>query len=353
MKKKGKQKIIEFPSELRMDLVSRDWVIIATGRAKRPELFKKEKRKVEELSKEKCPFCHIETQKPPKLIYSHGRKVSFREGDKIPPNWTTVVIPNKYPAVLPYHSLQKTKEGNLYQKMNAVGFHEVVVTRNHTKPVAKLSVEETKELLDVFHQRYLALMRKKFVNYISIFQNHGVEAGASIPHPHFQIITTPLIDPDLRRALNNAKKYFRRHRECVYCLMNQWERKTQERLVFENEGFQIVCPFASKQAFEMIISPKEHLSYFERITEKQKWLLAEAFKVALEKLYRGLGDPAYNLYLHTAPCDGRDYSFYHWHWTILPKTGAIAGFEVGTKMEISTIEPEKAAQYLRKQKVQI
>ncbi|GAI55197.1 unnamed protein product, partial [marine sediment metagenome] len=99
---------------------------------------------------------------------------------------------------------------------------------------------------------------------------------------------------------------------------------------------------------QMIISPKKHLPYFEKITEKEKWYLAEAFKVAFSKLYKTLNDPAYNFYLHTAPCDGKKYEHYHWHWTILPKTATWAGFEVGTRMEISTIEPERAAAILRK-----
>ncbi len=130
--------------------------------------------------------------------------------------------------------------------------------------------------------------------------------------------------------------------------MNEWERKTRKRIVFENEDFSAICPFASKAAFEIIISPKNHLPYFERINEKEKWQLSEAFKASLSKLYKGLSDPDYNFYLHTAPCDGKNYSYYHWHWTILPKTATWAGFELGARMEISTIKPETAAEYLRK-----
>ena len=110
-----------------------------------------------------------------------------------------------------------------------------------------------------------------------------------------------------------------------------------------------LCPFASRSAFQVIISPKNHLPYFEKATQKEKWQLAEIFQKVLSKLYKGLSDPAYNFYLHTAPCDGKKYPYYHWHWTILPKTSISAGFEIGTRMEISTITPEKAAEYLRKQ----
>ena len=131
--------------------------------------------------------------------------------------------------------------------------------------------------------------------------------------------------------------------------MGKWERKVKKRIVFENKDFIVICPFASKSAFELIISPKKHRSYFEKTSEREKWQLAEAFRVALWKLYKGLNAPPYNFYLHTSPCDGKDYSCYHWHFTILPKTSTWAGFELGARIEISTIEPEKAAQYLRKQ----
>lgn len=337
------------PSELRFDLVSKDWVVIATGRARRPEMFKKEKRVKAEVSKKLCPFCQINSQEEPTLIFSRGKKTFFRIGDEIPKNWTTIIVPNKYPAFLPYFKLGRRSEDNLFQTMNAVGFHEIVITRDHKKQIAQFSAWQVKELFDVYQMRFQELMKEKFVNYVSIFHNHGVEAGASIIHPHSQIITTPLIDSDLRKALINSKNYLKSRRKCIYCVMSDWERKNKKRVVFENEGFLVVCPFASKVAFELIISPKKHLPYFERADEKIKRQLSEAFRVAMSKLYKGLSNPPYNFYLHTAPCDGKEYDYYHWHWTILPKTATWAGFEIGTRMEISTIEPEKAAEYLRKQ----
>jgi UDPglucose--hexose-1-phosphate uridylyltransferase len=336
----------KFPSELRLDSVSKDWVVIATGRAKRPETFKRERWKKEKVSKKDCPFCQISSQKKPTLIFSNGKKVPLQNG--IPKDWTTIVVPNKYPAFIPNTTLSERTEG-FYKIMNAVGFHEVVITRDHKKSLGQLSIKQIKEVIDVYQEKYLELMNKPFVDYISIFHNHGVEAGASIAHPHSQIIAIPLIDADLKAALLNAKKYLRKYKKCIYCEMNNWERKSQKRIVFENKEFLVICPFASKSAFEVIISPKKHLPYFERITEKQKQGLAEAFKIALGKLYKAINDPPYNFYLHTALADKKNHNYYHWHWTILPKTSTWAGFEIGTKIEISTIEPEKAAEYLRKQ----
>ncbi len=344
-----KKKEVKFPSELRFDLISKDWVVIATGRAKKPNDFKKEKRIIPVVPKKSCPFCNINTQEKPTLIFSRGKRFSFKSWKALPKDWTIIVIPNKYPAFLSCPKLDKKTEGGLYQKMNAVGFHEVVVTRHHKKHIGQFSVKQVKELFDAYQARYLDLMGKKFVNHISIFHNHGAGAGASVAHPHSQIITTPLVDVDLHKALLTAQGYYRKNKECVYCRMNKWERKFKKRIVFENKNFLVICPFASKIAFQVIISPKKHLAYFEQTTEEEKWELAEAFQAALSKIYKGLNNPDYNFYLHTAPCNGEDHSYYHWHWTILPKTAVWAGFEIGTRMEISTIEPEEAAKFLREQ----
>ncbi len=356
MPKKEKETKKEFPSELRFALMSGDWVVIATGRAQRPETFKKEKRIAKTTPKKDCFFCKIKSQLPPLLISRKGKikNYSYEDEDrdkiKIPKDWTTIVIPNKYPAFIRKDGLDISKRG-LHRLMNAYGMAEVVITRDHKKQIAQFNLEQIKELMDVYQDRYLDLMKEPKINYISIFHNHGVEAGASVSHPHSQIIATPVLDPKIKRSLEGARTYFKHKKKCGHCLMNEWDRKHRERVIFENKEFLVVCPFASSSAFQISISPKKHLPYFERITDKQKNYLAEAFFVAMRKLYKGLDDPSYNFYLHTAPCDGRNHDYYHWHWVIAPKTSVMAGFELCTGIEISTIEPEKAAQYLKKQTI--
>ncbi len=333
----------EFPSELRYDIASKSWVVIASGRSKRPEMFK-EKEEVDPVD-ENCPFCKEECYKHLVEVSASNKIEDPTSG--LPDNWTIAVIPNKFPAFMPSEELNEKNENGLYRRMNAVGYHEVIITRDHQKSPGKMDAEEIKELLGVYKRRYLELREKKFVNYISIFHNHGKRAGASISHPHSQLVTTPLVDVDVGFALDTAKKYIKRKGKCLYCAMQEWEMEKKKRVVYENDLFLVLCPFASKVAFQIIVTPKEHSSRFEKINEDQLDELAQAFSAALKKIYKGVGNPPYNFYLHTAPCDGENHDYYHWHFTILPKTATFAGFELGAGMEISTVRPEEAAEYLR------
>lgn len=336
----------KFPSELRYDLVSGNWVVIATGRAKRPEMFKKDKNKKESAPKSQCPFCNLDVKEKTTLVFDHGKKMPPEKG--MPKTWTVVSIPNKYPAFSKSDSFNKRVEGP-YRIMDGVGFHEVVITKDHEKQIAQLPIDKIKEVVNAYQERYLDLMNEKFVSYISIFHNNGKEAGASVSHPHSQIIALPLIDPDLQSSIDGSAAYHKEYGRCVHCDMLAWDKKDGRRIVFENEEFIVLVPFASRVAFETRIYPKTHHAYFERITNGQKDYFAKALKVALSKICKALNNPAYNFFIHTAPCDGKDYSHYHWHLEILPKTQIWAGFELGAGIEISTIEPEKAAEYLRKQ----
>lgn len=322
-------------SELRFDLVSKDWVVIATGRGRRPDSFKEEKRAKAEMSERDCFFCHLETQGKPTYIYPADS-----------PDWKIAVIPNKYPAFSHGTNAHERAVGP-YQVMDGIGFHEVVITRDHKEHIALLPADRVKHIIDAYQERYLELMNEKFVNYVSIFHNHGKEAGASVVHPHSQIIAMPVTDPDLRRSLDSSRLFFEMHGKCVHCTIMEWDLEERKRIIFENEKFVALAPFASRVAFEIRIYPKEHRAYFERIKEEEKHELADALRVSLSKVYKGLDDPAYNFFLHTSPSDGKNYDHYHWHFEIMPKTSNWAGFELGTGIQISTIEPEKAAEYLR------
>jgi UDPglucose--hexose-1-phosphate uridylyltransferase len=326
-------------SELRQDLVSGDWVVIATGRAKRPNDFANIQRAQDEKGIEECLFEDpVATgQEKDVLIYHRA------DGE-----WTLRVFPNKYPAVSDVKHAKKISHGP-YSSMVGVGHHEIVVTRDHFRQMAVMNTMEVAEVFDAYQDRYLDLMNKKDVNYIAIFHNHGKEVGASIPHPHSQIMAIPVVAPYIKLELDGAAQYHKSNRHCAFCVMAEFESEHGERVVFENEDFIAFCPFASRVAFEVHVMPKKHSPYFERITDQQKVKLAEVFSKALNSIYTALNDPPYNFYIHSAPCDGKDYPHFHWHIEILPHTSTWAGFELDTGIEISSLQPEVAAEYLRKQ----
>lgn len=327
-------------SELRQDLVSGDWVVIATGRAKRPDDFAHFERIKDDKGIEGCLFEDpIATgQEPDVLIYERS------DGE-----WTLRVFPNKFPAFSGGKFSDKNIGEGPYFAMPGIGFHEIIVTRDHFRQLAVMDVMEIAEVFDAFQQRYLELMKKRGVNYIAIFHNHGKEVGASIPHPHSQLMAISVVAPYIKLELDGAEKYHKHTKHCVFCNMIEFESENKKRVVFENDEFIAFCPFASRAAFEVHVMPKKHSPYFERITDEQKIKLAEVFQKGLGSIYKALNDPPYNFYVHSAPCDGKDYPHFHWHIEILPHTATWAGFELDTGIEISTIQPEVAAEFFRKQ----
>jgi len=335
-------------SELRQDLVSGEWIVIATGRSKKPSVFAKKKREKFEQSISECPFENPQASGngEPLLIYYEDKKKRVKGIKKLIKEWSLQVIENKYPALGPGDCSETYKEGP-YTLMDGAGFHEVIITRDHYKQLALLPLKKVEEVIRAYKERYLALMEHKCVNYISIFHNHGREAGSTLPHPHSQLIAIPVLPSDIQRSLKGARRYYQEHKKCVHCKIIKWE-KEEKRTIFQNEYFVVYAPFVPRTAFELRIYPRKHQSNFEKIKEEEIRYLAEALQNALYKLYKGLKDPAYNFFIHTSPCDGKDYSYYHWHIEIWPKTATWAGFELGTGVEISTIEPEKVAKFLRK-----
>lgn len=329
-------------SELRQDIVSGDWVVIATGRAKRPHEFLKQKRLPFGQPQKSCPFEKL----PEDALSAYSL-----DGKRGKENWWVDVIPNKYPA-FGRGVCSLFHRAGPYQWTEGVGFHEVVVTRDHERSMAEMSTEEVELVLRAYQDRYFAVRKDKCVQYISILHNHGRLSGATISHPHSQIIAIPVIPPDVGRSIKGSASYFHEYKTCIHCLTLKYELKAKKRVIYENEDFAAVAPFASKTAFEVRIFPRKHRPHFEEIEAGERMYMAEALRMSLAKLFKGLKNPDYNFFLHTAPVgDSQEFHHYHWHFEILPKTAIWGGFEFGTGIEISAISPEAAAKFLRDIKV--
>ncbi len=330
------------PSELRRDLVSGDWVAIATARARRPHAFVEKKKSEFNQSVTGCPFEKLHTD----AVLAYARDGNIAGGN----TWWVQVIPNKYPAFGKGECAVLSSVGP-YQWTQGIGFHEVVVTRDHTRSIAMMSHDEVLQIIRSYQERAAAMHKDPCVKYISIFHNHGPTAGASVSHPHSQMIALPVIPPDVARSIRGSAEYFHAHNGCVHCAIVGYEREMGERIIYENDHCIVVAPYASKTAFEMRIFPKKHRARFEEAVAEECRALADALRVSLAKLFRGLGDPDYNFFIHTAPiASAGEFNHYHWHLEIVPKTAIWAGFEIGTGIEISTIAPEDAAKFLRQVK---
>ena len=329
-------------SELRRDLVSGAWVVIATGRGKRPNDFLKQRRAPLAQSKLTCPFERPES--PPLLSYDNAGRTTEEA-------WWVQVVANKYPA-FGKGICAVFKETGPYEWTEGVGFHELVISRDHVRSIGFMTDHKAELVFRAYQARYLALKDDACVEYVSIFHNQGRLAGATISHPHSQIIAVPVVPPDIARSLKGSADYSQTHGTCVHCVIMEYELKERVRVVYENERFAVVAPYASKTAFEMRVYPKRHGAHFEAITDTDRLLLANAMRTALAKLSKGLKNPDFNFFLHTAPTgNSHQFDHYHWHFEIVPKTAIWAGFEIGTGIEISTIAPEAAAEFLREVKV--
>lgn len=330
--------------QLRQNPATKEWVIIATERAKRPEEFRQGAILPEPEKNDHCPFCAGNEKLTPPEIFSY--RAFGTKPDS--PGWWIRVVPNQYPALRPEGKTNRLKLDDYFTSMAGVGEHEVLIeSPEHNFNIATLEEKQVEEIFLAYRERYLELGQDPRFEMIIIFKNHGQSAGTSVRHPHSQLIATPVTPMHIRYRIEEAMRYFDGHGQCVYCDMIAKEQKLKERIVLETENFIVFEPFASRSPFETKVIPKKHGSTFSSISPDHAKELAFVMKQTLEKIYKALNDPDYNFVLFSSPCHERDLEYYHWYFQILPRVTAVAGFEIGSGIYINTVIPELAAKYLR------
>lgn len=330
--------------ELRRDPITRKWTVVARARAKRPESFCEKKEAFLGLVSND-PFAEgKEKDNAPELLaYSKDPR---REPDT--PGWTVRVFENKYPAFdFVFGDKFQIHKNGIYEYEKGVGYHEVIVTIDPKKHLAFFSSEEMSEILRAYQERFSTHCAKEIVKYVCIIYNHGKRAGASIAHPHSQLFAFPVITNNIKDEIDGANDYYKENRRCVFCDIINEERRQKKRIIMETENFISFAPYAARFPFETWIIPKLHEPYFETMDKDQRFEFGDHLREILNKLYSAFRDPPYNFYIHSSPCDNREYPHYHWHLELIPRFTKIAGFELGTGMMINTMSPEDAAKYLR------
>lgn len=321
-------------SQLRQNLVSGDWIILAPERAKRPHDFLKKNVARVPSDIATCPFEDLEATGnwPPVVALP---KVT---------SWEAVIIPNKFPALL--HGpvcAQKFSHGP-FSVMEGIGRHELLIGRNHTATLAELPASDALRLFLLLQNHYQRLKTDPCLLYASTFFNWGPTAGASLYHPHYQIVSLPIIPPDVQHSLRGSSMYFSTHQQCVHCTMIEFEREQKSRVIFETEHAIAFAPYASAAPFEVRVFPKQHGAVFEDTPRDVLIEVVGVLASVLAAFTKNLEDPDRNFFIHTAPFQNQKaYDYYHWHIEVVPKIAIAGGFELSTGVDINVIDPDFAA----------
>ena len=354
--------------ELRKDPITGRWVIISSARAKRPEVPEPRREEESPEARARCPFCvGHEGETPPEIF-------TIRANGSGPntPGWLTRVVPNKFPAFGIFPEINLRRVG-MFQMATGYGAHEVVIeSPEHERYLEHQPLDQVARIVDTWWERHVDLERDHKLKYVLIFKNHGKAAGASLAHPHAQIIATTVVPDALKSKLSFAKEHHQNGEGCIWCRQIEqlfyYENKIynpdgsilvevhqRDRLVAANEKFVAYIPFAARMPYEIHILPKTHQHSFIQTTPAERVELAKMLKMVLMKVYKLLGNPPYNFYIHSAPnLNVRprtgDYTTiredFHWHIEILVRTTIWAGFEQGSGIYINPLNPTDAARYL-------
>jgi UDPglucose--hexose-1-phosphate uridylyltransferase len=330
--------------ELRKDPISGRWVIISVERGKRPTDFvsPSQKRKLGGF----CPFD------PGNERTTTNEIIAFRPASTAPnsPGWTLRVVPNKFPALQINVEPNKTGEG-LFDRMNGLGAHEVIIENpDHQLSLATMPQKAVEDVLWAYYFRLMDLKKDIRLKYVLIFKNEGEIAGASLEHSHSQLIALPIVPTSVRVEMDSAEKYYDSKERCIFCDIISQEVETGKRVIYENDKYIALAPFAPREPFETWILPKKHESNFQP-SDKNFSSLAEILQRILRQLDRVLDVPPYNFILHTSPFKEEVNDYYHWHFEIVPKLTKTAGFEWGSGFFINPTPPEETAKFMRDAKL--
>jgi len=327
--------------ELRRDPVVGRWVIVDTDNPNTPADFNYE----QYIPKGGlCPFCYgNEFMTPPEINCFRDPNTQANT-----PGWSVRVVANKFPALQIEGSLERRGIG-IYDMSNGVGAHEVLIeTPYHAKDLPDLLPEEAENYIKMCTIRCNDLAKDKRFKYLMLFRNYGSAAGATLEHPHTQIVALPMVPKNALEELHGAKEYFDYRERCIFCDIIRQELQEKERIVLENKYFLSFCPFVSRFPFEMMIIPKKHNGNFCAMNPEEIKALAEIMQGTLRKLKKVFENLSYNYIIHSSPINGdTEEEYYHWHIELMPKLTQVAGFEWGTGFYLDSTSPELAAQYLK------
>lgn len=333
-------------SQLRKDIVTGRWVIIAPERGARPVEASPEPD--DDAGPHGCPFCEgNEFMTPPEVFAVRDRGEPNQRG------WYVRVVPHKFP-VLTVEGNAEPQESGVQTWMDGIGAHEVVIeTPQHDEDMAFMAQEQVMRVISAWQARVEDLRRDRRLRHISVFRNHRKAAGATVRHPHSQVIALPIVPQLVGDELAGAKGYHERTGRCAYCDLLDSELSSGERVVVQTDHFAVVCNYASRFAYGVRILPRVHSPDFLSLAAEARADLALVLRRSLQAYRSALFNPPYNLMVQMAPApeDAAEAASlsdsFHWHISVVPRVNAPVGFEWGTEFYINPVAPEEAAAHLR------
>lgn len=321
-------------NELRKDYLLNRFVIVAPGRANRPNLFsEKPAASIREKHDSKCPFCPG----------NESQLIGITDETQKDNAWTIRVVPNKFTAVTLEGNPEVRTDNKFYTFAAAYGVHEVIIeTPDHAAELEDLPVEHIQTVIQTYIKRIRALNDLNHIRYVSVFKNRGVEGGASLPHSHSQIIAYNLKPAWISEELMAHYDYLIKNESCPQCEIICKEMESYRR-VEENASFAAFTPYASRFPYELRIYPKKHYANIVDLSWDESMHLAMILKKMLQQLDK-LGYPPYNMTIHNAEPTGENFHFYV---EILPRLSLWAGLELETGTIINKVSPEDAARFYR------
>jgi UDPglucose--hexose-1-phosphate uridylyltransferase len=321
-------------SQLRLNPLAGRWVTVSGERAGRPQAFDPRMLPVEGDPARPCPFCPGNEEATPPALETYGSSGQ----------WLVRVVPNLYPAFSGREALAVRNLGPVFTQAPAHGIHEVLVlTPEHEASWADLEEDQVGLVMAALRDRIEEHSTAAGVRYSQAIVNHGREAGASIAHPHAQLLGIPFVP---RELADEEAGFARFVGGCVLCTTLEAEVEAGHRTVLEEDSAVVVAPFWSGTPYEMLVIPRAHEGHLDQAKPNDLYSVGWSLKIMLERLRGLLGDIAYNLVFHTSP--HRHDTMFHWHVHVFPKLTTKAGFEQGTGVLINIVPPETAAAELRR-----
>ena len=323
--------------QLRQNIVTGEWVVIAPERAKRPN-----------------DFIIVDTVKSPVNIscpFDVGGEEYQKHNLKEFETDEIFVIPNKFPAFVEdpkYVSPRNHKMARaFYNARPSLGGHDVVVVKDHARNLYTFTTKIWAEVMHVTKHRYQYWRRDRNAEYTMAIYNEGTRSGASIIHPHAQIFVSNIIPNQIHREVTGSQRFFENTGLCVFCELIAHEKHEKVRLVHESRHCIAFAFYAARFPFEVWIFPKKHVAHLEDESDRMMHEAGEALHAVFGKLGHILHNPPANYFIHDLPHSIAHSDFFHWHIEVAPRVSTFGGFEMGSGVVIDVIAPEDAARFLR------